>query len=232
MAQLSSRTKQPMFRVPGVVLGLILVMVLAHVGRILLSSDTSDAIMLRFAFMPIRYAPGIDGGNLFDMAAPFLGYQFLHAGFVHLGMNMIWLLACGPVVARRFGNVAFLVFFFLCGIIAAAVFLACDWGGTGGMIGASGAVSGLMAAAVRMIPWSGMPIWSVGSRMPLAPLTSRPVIIFTVVWIISNLLMGFTGFGAVGQIHQIAWQAHIGGYLSGLLLCSVLDGLRPRGSLL
>lgn len=232
MAQFSSRARQPLFRVPPVVLGLVVVLAVAHFIRVLLPAQVSEDIMVRFAFMPIRYAPGINGGSVVDLALPFIGYQFLHGSIFHLGMNLLWLLACGPVVARRFGNLGFLAFFFLCGIIAAAVFLLCDWGGVGGMIGASGAVSGLMAAAIRMIPWSGMPIWMHGSRMPLAPLTSRPVLVFTVVWFITNAIFGFTGFGAGGDIHQIAWQAHIGGFLAGLLLSGLFDRLRPRESLL
>jgi membrane associated rhomboid family serine protease len=221
--------RQPMFFVPKAVLWLLAALVAVHAVFALLPAETAQNLMVRFAFMPIRYAPGIDGGGVLDMAVPFLSHQFLHASWFHLIMNAAWLLACGPVVARRFGPWLFLAFFLVCGGAGAALFLAMDWGGIDGMIGASGAVSGLMAASIRMIPWSsGMPrLWQ-GARMPLVPLTARPVIAFTGIWFVTNLIFGVTGFGAGGAVHQIAWQAHIGGYVAGLLLAGVFDALSRR----
>lgn len=220
--QIFAPRREPMFFVPRSVRWLLVALVAAHVGRMFLSADAAQEAMIRFAFMPIRYAPGIYGGSLLDKIAPFFTHQFLHAGWVHLGMNAVWLLACGPAVARRFGGWLFWAFFLICGALGAAFFLACDWGGIDGMIGASGAVSGLMAAAVRMVPPRGLRVsaWAreEGLGMPLAPLFSRSVMVFGGIWFATNLLFGLTGFGAGGEIHQIAWQAHIGGFLGGLIL--------------
>ena len=188
----------------------------------------SDEMLIRFAFVPARYAPGVDGGSILDMAAPFIGYQFLHASFFHLGMNCVWLLACGPVVARRYGPWLFTLFFLLCGVAGAAMFLAFDWKGLGGVIGASGAVSGLMAASIRMIPWQGMAWQMFSADQPLMPLWSRPVVVFSLVWLVTNLIFGVTGIGTGDEIHQIAWQAHLGGYIAVLLLSSLFDVLRRR----
>lgn len=218
--------RQPMFFVPKAVLWLLIALIAAHGIRMLLSDDAAETVLIHFAFMPIRYAPGIDGGSLLDKIAPFVSHQFLHAGWFHLGMNCVWLLACGPVVARRFGPWLFWAFFLVCGVFGAAFFLACDWGGIDGMIGASGAVSGLMAASVRMLPWQGARI--PGFSWPLTPLFSRTVVAFSLVWFVTNLIFGMTGFGTGGAIHQIAWQAHVGGFLAGLLLSGPFDALARR----
>jgi membrane associated rhomboid family serine protease len=221
--------REPMFRVPAAVIWLIGALAVAHVARLLVPKAVSDDILVRFAFLPLRYVPGIDGGNILDLAAPFFGHQFLHANFFHLGMNAVWLLACGAPVARRYGTGLFVAFFLLCGVAGAAMFLACDWGGIDGMIGASGAVSGLMAASIRMITWQGAPWLNLGgARLPLLPLTSRPVIAFSLVWLATNLLFGLTGFGTGDGLRQIAWQAHVGGYAAGLLLPNLFDAAYRR----
>jgi membrane associated rhomboid family serine protease len=226
----SEPQREPMFRVPTAVLWLIGLLAAAHVARLLVPADISEEMLIRFAFVPLRYTPGIDGGSLLDKAMPFIGHQFLHADFLHLGMNCVWLLACGPAVARRYGTWPFFIFFLLCGIAGAAAFLALDWRGLDGAIGASGAVSGLMAASVRMIPWQGDPWRAFSTNFPLVPLFSKPVMWFSLIWFVTNLIFGVTGFGAGEGIHQIAWQAHLGGFVAGLLLPDAFDmGCRRFG---
>jgi membrane associated rhomboid family serine protease len=225
---LPEKRREPIFNVPASVAWLIGVLVATHIVRLLAPERLADDMIIRFAFSPLRYAPGIDGGSLLDKALPFFGHQFLHANWLHLGMNAVWLLACGPVVARRYGPWLFYAFFLLCGAAGAAMFLACDWGGTDAVIGASGAVSGLMAASIRMIAWQGMPWQAFAAELPLLPLASRPVMVFSLIWLVSNLFFGLTGFAAGDQIHQIAWQAHLGGFAAGLLLSSLIEVLRKR----
>jgi membrane associated rhomboid family serine protease len=82
-----------------------------------------------------------------------------------------------------------------------------------------------MAAGFRMLRWPSTPP---GRR--LAPILCRPILMFTVIWLATNLLFGITGLGT-GQIgQQIAWQAHMGGYICGLFLIDVLEHLHLRGS--
>ena len=129
--------------------------------------------------------------------------------------------------ARRFGALLFLVFFVVCGALGAATHLAFNWGSPIPVIGASGAISGLMAAAIRMLPQ--MAPWAVPGEAPLAPILSRSIVTFTLVWVGVNLLAGVTGLGLGGAGGLIAWQAHLGGFAAGLLLCRPFDRLRPRG---
>lgn len=225
-------TRQPIFRAPRVVIGLILVLVAAHVARVMAPTALSDQIITRFAFIPARYSHAflathnVDPGNFFDRAVPFVSYMALHNDFTHLAINSLWLLAFGPIVARRFGALLFLVFFLICGILGALTHMAFNWGSLMPVIGASGAISGLMGAGLRLLPTQAP--WAVPGEGNLAPIFSRQIIIFTAIWLAINLAAGLTGFGLVGEQGMIAWQAHVGGYAAGLLLAGPFDRLRSR----
>jgi membrane associated rhomboid family serine protease len=94
------------------------------------------------------------------------------------------------------------------------------------VIGASGAIAGLMAAALRMLP-TQIP-WAMPGETRLAPIFSRQVLMFSAVLGAVNLLAGVADFRMGGETGLVAWQAHLGGYVGGLLLASVFDHLRPR----
>lgn len=222
----SEPPREPFLHAPASVLWLIAALVVAHVARVLVPATLSDEILMQYAFIPARYSDGLTAGGIFALAVPFVSYMFLHANFVHLAVNSVWLLAFGPIVARRYGTGLFLLFFTVCGIAGAATYLGFNWGSPEGVIGASGAISGLMAAGIRMYPWPG------AARLhPMAPIFSSPVMLFSGFWFGANLLAGLTGFGAAGDLHQIAWQAHLGGYLAGLFLAGGFDAMRqPRAA--
>ncbi len=215
--------RQPALQAPAIVLWLIGVLLAAHAGRMALDPARSADIIITYAFIPARYA---FPGSLWDQAIPFVSHLFLHGGWGHVVMNSLWLLAFGPVVARRFGALLFLLFFLLCGAAGAGAFLLFNWGGTDPVVGASGAVSGLMAAGLRLMP--GMFAWAQPGDPQLAPILSRPILSFSLIWAGLNLAVGLFGGAFLGADGAIAWQAHLGGYLAGLLLAGLFDGLRPR----
>ncbi len=225
--------RQPIFRAPLVVVLLIALLVAAHVARTLLPPEQSLALIDRFAFIPARYSTVFlsqHGIGLFQLGLPFLTYMAIHNDYTHLAINCLWLFAFGPIVARRFGTVLFLVFFLICGVLGAATHLALNWGSLDPVIGASGAISGLMAAGIRLLP-TERPVWAAeGSpaEAPMLPLWSRQIIFFTLVWVVVNIATGLTGFGMAGEAGLIAWQAHLGGYAAGLLLSGAFDHLRPQ----
>lgn len=213
-------------------MGLILFLVVAHVARVSIPG-LADSLISRYAFFPARYSHAfiathhvVDSGSWFDRAIPFVSYMALHNDFTHLAVNCLWLLAFGPIVARRFGGPLFLAFFLICGIAAALAHMASNWGSITPVIGASGAISGLMGAGLRLLPTQAP--WAVPGDNHLAPIFSRQIIIFTVIWFAINLAAGLTGFGLAGEQGLIAWQAHVGGYLAGLLLAGPFDYLRPH----
>jgi len=208
----SAPPREPFLHAPASVLWLIGVMVAVHLA--IYFGQVPEAVLEYLVFVPARL---IDGTDLFGKLVPFVGYMFLHGGAMHLTFNCLWLLAFGPIIARRYGTGLFLGFFLLSGIVSALLYLAFNWGSTVPVIGASGAISGLMGGGLRMIRWPGS-----ASPGRLAPIFSRQILVFTGFWLATNLIFGLMGFD--GQ--TIAWQAHMGGYLFGLFAIGAVDWLR------
>jgi membrane associated rhomboid family serine protease len=218
----SGPAHQPIFRAPAVVLVLIALLVAAHGARtLLLDPAASSDLIVTYAFIPARYALP---GSFWDQAIPFVSYMALHGDWAHVTINCLWLLAFGPIVVRRFGTPLFLLFSLLCGVAAALTHLALNWGGIDPVVGASGAISGLMAAGLRLLP--GRFPWAIPGG--LAPIFSRQILTFSIAWAVLNVVVGLIGGGFLGSEGAIAWQAHLGGYLAGLLLAGPFDALRPR----
>lgn len=223
-----SEPRQPFLRAPAEVIGLIVVLVGAHAARVLIWPDSSAVLIRLYALFPSRYSrtfleghfPPADPGNIFDRAVPFVSYQFLHANWSHVLINSVWLLAFGPVVARRFGPLLFLVFFLICGVAGGIAHVILYWGNDVPVIGASGAISGLMAAAFRML----LPT----SDRRLAPIFSPRILLWSGLWIGLNAVAALTGFGTGGEVQLIAWDVHLGGYLAGLLLAGPFDFMGGR----
>ncbi|RYF91996.1 MAG: rhomboid family intramembrane serine protease [Caulobacteraceae bacterium] len=166
---------------------------------------------------------GIDWGGLSAAAlaqgrwwTPFTS-MFMHAGIAHLIFNLIALAQLGPIIALRFGRdgralATYVGFYLLCGLLGDAVYLAIHPTSAVPMIGASGAIFGLWGASARLGPGGS-----------LVPILSRQVWKQTQSAIVSNLvIMAIVLLPALmsGQMSMggIAWEAHLGGYLAGLLL--------------
>jgi len=224
MAFLQQPAAQPFLRAPAVVLWLIA----ALLGIYAVQTSFGDAwprVFFPYEFLPARYLPAhLTLTGIFALALPFFSYTFLHGSWPHVLLNSVWLLAFGPVVARRFGTPLFLVFFLVCSIAAAATHLAIYWGSTEPVVGASGAISGLMAASFRMLPFDSR-------HPPLAPLLSPRILAWTAIWAVVNVIAGVTGLGAGGGPAAVAWVAHLGGYGAGLLLAGPFDRLGARSGL-
>jgi membrane associated rhomboid family serine protease len=145
---------------------------------------------------------------------------FMHAGWTHLFMNLGSALAFGPPVARLFGQgvrgaVLFVLFFLICGAFGGLGFVATHIEGSGLVVGASGAISGLWGAASRLLGQNGR----------LAPIFSRQVISQALVFTVLNVLIGLAG--GFAQLN-IAWEAHLAGYVAGLLLIGPASLLADR----
>jgi len=207
----SSPPREPFLHAPASVLWLIGSLVAVHLLAVY--GFLPDAVWESLAFVPARLIEGGGPSAYFSLVS----HMFLHGGYLHLTMNCLWLLAFGPIVARRYGAGLFLALFFASGIAGALTHLAVNWGSPLAVIGASGGVSGLMGAGFRMIRWPG-----VHTSKRLVPLLARPILVFSAVWLITNLVFGIIGFG--GQ--TIAWEAHMGGYFFGLFAISLVDRLR------
>jgi membrane associated rhomboid family serine protease len=184
--------------------GLLIANVAVHVARLLLPPQLDDALLLEFAFIPARYT--IPGAFHWTALLDPVTYQFLHGSLLHLGMNMLALLAFGSGVERRIGGWRMLIFALLCGIAAAATHFAVYPTSPDPVIGFSGALSGLFGGILRFIARRG------GTRL-------WPMV---VVWLVMNVVTGETGMaGGDGEI--IAWVAHTGGFVAGLALFGLFD---------
>lgn len=216
MAFLQSQPpREPFLHAPASVVGLIAVLAAIHLAVTFIPVPLAD--LEPYAFIPARYA---EGAPLLELVLPLVSHMFLHGSFMHLIINCLWLLAFGPVVARRLGGLLFLAFFLFCGAAGALMELALTWGSDAAMIGASGGIAGLMAAGFRMLRWPG-----VRPGVRLVPVFSRPIVVFTALWLVTNVIFGLTGWGTGNSGDQIAWQAHMGGYLFGLFAIGLFDRL-------
>jgi membrane associated rhomboid family serine protease len=212
-----SAGREPIFNIPRVVLFLAGVCVGLHVLRVYGLSVTEDiGLLVRAAFIPIRYS-GVFDPEIWAFTSPFT-YAFLHGGFAHLAINIVWLAAFGSPLARRLGAVRFVSFWAVTGVAAAGLHYALHPLDQAPLIGASGAISGMMGAAarfgfhIRRLPGGGT---FVGRPLPVgAVVRMRGVAVFLAVWMVVNLLTGLAG-SLPGTAGSIAWEAHIGGFLAG-----------------
>jgi membrane associated rhomboid family serine protease len=241
------KIREPIFNVPTVVIATVVVLVLVHALRLFALTDEQDLqFLLTFAFIPARYGSELASGALPGGFAAelwtFFTYAFLHADLMHLGLNLAWLLPFGTALARRFGAWRYILFMLVTSAAGALAHLAGHWGALEPMIGASAAISGAMAAAMRFIFAQGGPLAAFRDgaddayRIPAVPLgtTLRDprFLLFVAVWLGLNVLFGVgtVSFGeTAGQ--EIAWQAHIGGFFAGLFLFSAFDPIVPRAAL-
>jgi membrane associated rhomboid family serine protease len=235
--------REPLFNIPPVVVAVLALLAFIHAVRTLLLSDDQDIeFLLSFAFIPARYdtsvmlggaLPGGFGAEVWS----FVSYSLIHADWTHFGVNAVWLLPFGSALARRFGVLRFIAFYVVTAAAGAGLHLATHAGEQFPMIGASAAISGLMAAAMRFAFQRGGPLGLLRGndaqayRVPAIPLnrvlSDKRVLIFLAVWFGINILFGLGSasgsLSITGSDQPIAWQAHIGGFLAGLLLFSWFD---------
>ena len=226
----------PIFNLPRVIIACVAVLVGIHTARVVLLTQPADFdFVLRFAFIPQRalepeiFGAAIPGGPAAAWWS-FVTYALLHADWSHLIINGLWLAAFGSPLAWRFGTARFLLFSAAGAVFGALLFLLFNSGEGRLMIGASAVVSAHMAGASRFVFSAGGPFrglsGSASFRFPAPPLleimADRRVLTFVGVWFAINLMFGLWG----GQFGAIAWEAHIGGFLAGLLLFSAFDPIQ------
>ena len=197
----------------------------------LLSRVNTDPLALQQAQL-LRYFQ-VPAGGVWTL----LTYALLHGSWAHVGLNSIWLVAFGPPVARRFGAFRFLMFFAMTAIAGTLAHWAASPMDASPLIGASAADSGLMAAAARFVfqpgePLSGRPhpsrLLIDAGQQARAPrlfelLSQRRALVFIVIWMVTNFVFG-AGAQALGASEApVAWIAHVGGFIAGLVAFPLFD---------
>jgi membrane associated rhomboid family serine protease len=163
-----------------------------------------------------------------------LTYSGLHADWTHCGVNSLWLVAFGAPVARRFGSLRFIALFFVTAIAGAAAHWLAHRYDLSPVVGASASVSGAMAAATRFVFQPNAPLGlgagadgDAAFRQPALPLrrvfTDSRALPFLIMWFGLNLLFGLISAPLGITQGPVAWEAHVGGFLAGLLLFPLFD---------
>lgn len=232
--------REPILTLPPALTAYILLIAVIHL-RVLLPPEMENWTIDVFGFIPKRYDstllditfPGGDGAKVWT----FVTYSLLHANLTHIGFNVLWLLPFGSALARRFGAVRFFVFMAVTAAAGALAHLLTHEHAIAPMIGASASVSGTMAAAMRFAFVKGSFLsFSRGdadaaAKVPALSLwralRNGRVLAFLAIWFGVNILFGATSLSLGAEDASVAWQAHIGGFLAGLLLFSLFDPI-PR----
>lgn len=229
--------RQPAFFIPTTIIVLIALMVGVHVLRVFLAPGYDRFVVVMFGVLPGRYIPEVISafpGGVWWAIPPFITYAFLHADFTHLAINSAWLLAFGSAVVRKIGSARFMALYLICAIFAAFVHIVVDLSSLAPMVGASGAISGMMGAAFRISlrdimegrtagKANGAGAYG-GAPIRLLPLTDRRFLLISGVWLAINIIFGLTGIRVSEQVLMIAWDAHIAGFVAGALLIGVFAG--------
>lgn len=173
-----------------------------------------DAFINQWAFVPSRFMANPAGNFLTIFTS-----MFMHAGWVHLGGNMLYLWIFGDNVEDSFGAIKFLVFYLLCGIAATAAQLAFSLGSNVPNLGASGAIAGVLAAYLVLFPQAKVNVLMGKIITPL------PALIVIGLWFVIQLFSGVASIGTV-DTGGVAYMAHIGGFAAGFILTYLFRGTR------
>jgi len=209
---------------------LILVNVVVFIFEVfVLDNQQAEAFIYQFGLVPdnVRLI-GVDSIHELRTTVfrPFFTNMFLHGGWGHLIANMWILFIFGDNVEDRMGKVRYFLFYVLCGLIATLAHFTLYRDSQVPAIGASGAISGIMAAYMLMFPKSTIisfiPIFIIPLFLPI------PAIIFIGIWFLGQLLSGTTSLMLSNNATGIAFWAHIGGFLGGLWLYRYFDSTGHR----
>jgi membrane associated rhomboid family serine protease len=227
--------RQPVFLLPWPVTALCgLLLAIEAASDFVLNDAGRSELLTWFAFIPYRLVdPTHYVGGWLPLIWTSVTHAFLHAGWEHVGLNVVWLAIFATPVTQRYGAVRMYILFLVGAVIGAWAFAAISHGVDEYLVGASGGIAALTGAAVRFI--FQPPVVAVdpdtGERRlvgrhlaTLRELAANPTArFFSLTWLVLNgivpILPMFMGSDAV----QVAWQAHIGGFLAGVLLVPLLE---------
>ncbi len=210
---------------PWVTRALIVANVVAFGYELSLPTEALDRLFATFGIVPAAVTAG--AVPLPWILRPFLGSLFLHGGLFHLLANMWTLWIFGDNVEDRLGSGRFLLFYLASGLSAGAVHLVTNPGSAVPTIGASGAIAGVLGAYFVLYPFARI--------VTLIPIVFWPVFVelpaflYLGFWFVSQLASGGAS-AAAGTAGGIAWWAHVGGFLAGLILLRAFGGPLRRDS--
>lgn len=203
--------------------------IVVFIYELMLGPQLQDFIM-NYGMVPQRFFYFLENpsGNLFMLVFPFFSSVFMHGGFFHIIFNMLFLFIFGDNVEDSMGHLRYLIFYLLCGIGATFIHILFNTSSPIPSIGASGAIAGVMGAYLILHPKA-----KVLTLIPLGffiRIVYIPAIFFLVLWFILQLFSGVASIGvsAYQNAGGVAWWAHIGGFVCGLLLIFIFRKRKKR----
>jgi membrane associated rhomboid family serine protease len=188
-------------------------LIVMNVLFFLVEMSGGDAFIMKWAFVPSRFLANPVG----EFATLFTS-MFMHAGWLHLGGNMLYLWIFGDNVEDRFGHARFIIFYLLCGLGATFAQLMVSLGSNIPNLGASGAIAGVLGAYILMFPQGSVRVLQ-GQRV-----IQVPALIVIGFWIVLQLFSGIGSIASTADTGGVAYMAHIGGFVAGFVLTYLLGG--------
>jgi membrane associated rhomboid family serine protease len=208
------RDEIPTRQVPVVNYLLIAVNVLAFVGM-LLASDAQEALVNRYAMVPAHFSDGVNLGHIGTIFTS----MFMHAGFVHLAGNMLYLWIFGDNVEDYLGPGKYLAFYLVGGVVASLTHILINPGSQLPTVGASGAIAAVLGAYLVLYPGSGI-VTAVPSGFAVR-LTVLPASVVLGLWFVLQFFDGVLALGGA-DVGGVAVWAHIGGFVAGAVIAKPL----------
>ncbi|UNF52557.1 rhomboid family intramembrane serine protease [Bartonella krasnovii] len=226
VSRLPRQPKEPLLNVPFIIVVLIVFCLCLYcIPQYFFSHQLYIESLEFFSFTPALFKT--------DPIAFFytvVSYSFMHGSFKHVALNMIWLLVFGSPLVRHFGVLRFLIFWVLMAVISVLTYFIFHQESIISLVGASGAVSGMMGAIARYGFPNGYLGINVQNEKPLGSLLSikkalcsKSVLIYISVWLAADFIIGISSVLFEENGISIAWEAHIGGFLTGFLLVGFFD---------
>jgi membrane associated rhomboid family serine protease len=172
-----------------------------------------DGFVRRWGLVPSDLI-GTEGARA---AITLITSTFLHAGWLHLLSNLVYLGVFGPPVERRVGSTRFAALYFVSALAGSLAYLLAQPTSETPAIGASGAIAGVIGAHLVLFP--GATLGSLAPVLFLRGVESMPTLLLLLVWLATQL---FSGVASLTSTTGIAWWAHLGGFAGGLVLAPVL----------
>lgn len=187
------------------------------------SEGALQSFIQAWGVVPQEYTTGHDIAPLIPLPfwSTLLTSMFLHGGWMHLGGNMLYLWIFGDNLEKVMGNARFLLFYLVCGIAAAIAHIVFSGGSTVPTVGASGAISGILGGYMVLFPRNRVRVLTRGGIMAV------PAIVVLGFWIVIQLISGFGSIASTAETGGVAYLAHVGGFLAGLLLVKPMTMGRP-----
>ncbi len=219
------RDNNPTYRTPYVTVGLIVLNALIFLYTKSLGYQGFEAVIFNFGFTPGLFLSGDIQTELpaWLYVTPFSS-MFLHAGWMHLIGNMLFLWIYGNNVEDYFGPFMFLLFYVISGIAAISLYTAFSPSSELPLVGASGAIAGVMGAYMVLHPRAEITCLIVFFFIQFVTLPAKIVL---GIWFVLQLIMSMANVSSGGGV---AWMAHIGGFVFGWLLLKGLVKIRGRGA--